>query len=284
MRDDDEQEQPGTFREFLEMTKKQEQSVDKSDESHRKKTHEVDTVQNRYNNDTPDEVTSYYLSNRDVGKKCFYDHKDHPYLDHIASSLVKNFEVIERELMGILNQQLTEFTKWPESICKTGWKVFGLYGFGRRLEENIVRCPETTKIIESLIPENEITTVGFSSLEPGAYITPHKGYEGYSDNVLRLHLGIIIPQPNERCAIKVGNITKKWKRREVLIFDDFLTHEAWNLSDQVRVNLLLDLKYTEKDYMTNKRVRTDQVDCQNADFSGGLRNLLSNIDSSDVIK
>jgi aspartyl/asparaginyl beta-hydroxylase (cupin superfamily) len=91
-------------------------------------------------------------------------------------------------------------------------------------------------------------------------------------------LGIIVPNPNEKCAIRVGNVTKKWGRGEVLIFDDFISHEAWNFSDQTRVNLLMDIKYTEKDYMVKKR--NTNIDCRNADFSGRLRDMLYDIDSS----
>jgi aspartyl/asparaginyl beta-hydroxylase (cupin superfamily) len=89
-------------------------------------------------------------------------------------------------------------------------------------------------------------------------------------------LGIHVPNPNEKCAIRVGNITKKWHRGQVLIFDDFITHEAWNFSDQIRINLLLDIKYTEKSYM----IRNNDIDCHTADFSGGLRNMLSKIDKN----
>lgn len=35
---------------------------------------------------------------------------------------------------------------------------------------------------------------GFSALSPGCHITPHAGYAGYSDKILRSHLGLIIPE------------------------------------------------------------------------------------------
>ena len=41
---------------------------------------------------------------------------------------------------------------------------------------------------------------GFSRLAPGAHIVPHRGYEGYSGYVLRLHLGLQVP---DGCAMRV---------------------------------------------------------------------------------
>lgn len=140
----------------------------------------------------------------------------------------------------------------------------GLYAFGRKIEENAKKCPITTKLVES-IPG--MTMAGFSSLAPGAYITPHRGYEGYSDHVLRLHLGLICP---EGCGIKVGKKVMTWKEGNTLAFDDIVTHEAWNRSNQTRIILLVDFKYGKK----------AQPDCKNAKFTDGVKHLLQNIDKT----
>jgi aspartyl/asparaginyl beta-hydroxylase (cupin superfamily) len=145
--------------------------------------------------------------------------------------------------------------------------VYGIYAFGRKLEENAKKCPETTKLIES-IPG--VTTAGFSLMTPGTHITPHKGYEGYSEHVLRLHLGLVCP---EECYLRVGRETKTWKKGETLIFDDFMTHEAWNDGKSTRIILLLDFKYNKYGL---------DPDVYGADFTEGLSGLLSSIDQGKM--
>eukprot|EP01080_Neovahlkampfia_damariscottae_P006419 gene6419-10427_t len=196
----------------------------------------------------------------DKHKIPYYD----PYKFEFSKRLEENTEVILKELSGLTE---TDFMKWPEDICETGWDVYGIYAFGRKLEENAKRCPETLKLIDS-IPN--VTTAGFSSLKPGAHITPHKGYEGYSQHVLRLHLGLITPKD---CYLKVGEEKKSWEKGKVLIFDDFMTHEAWNSSDQTRIILLLDFQFDK--YGVNP-------DTEKSNFTTGLKDLLKNIDMGNL--
>ena len=50
----------------------------------------------------------------------------------------------------------------------------------------------------------------FSILEPGKHLPPHRGpYNG----VLRLHLGLIVPEPREQLGIRVDNETLSLARR-----------------------------------------------------------------------
>jgi len=55
-------------------------------------------------------------------------------------------------------------------VCKKGWEVFGLFAFGNKLDENCEKCPETTKVLQS-IPG--MTTAMFSCLRPRSHIRPH---------------------------------------------------------------------------------------------------------------
>ena len=84
-----------------------------------------------------------------------------------------------------------------------------------------------------------MTTAFFSILEPHTALIPHRGpYKG----VLRYHLGLIIPQPDDLCGIKVDGTVYHWQVGKSLIFDDTHTHEAWNNSDEKRVVLFIDFK------------------------------------------
>jgi beta-hydroxylase len=123
-------------------------------------------------------------------------------------------------------------TPWPErELYNRGWDVAGLHAFGRRLEENCARCPVTASLVEA-IPG--MTTAGFSVLQPGAHILPHRGY---TNEVLRCHLGLIVPAG---CSMRVGSETRDWEAGRCLVFDDTVEHEVWHRGEAPRVVLLID--------------------------------------------
>jgi ornithine lipid ester-linked acyl 2-hydroxylase len=77
----------------------------------------------------------------------------------------------------------------------------------------------------------------FSIFEPSKHLPAHRGpYNG----LLRLHLGLIVPEPREQVAIRVGNRLCHWEEGKALIFDDAFEHEAWNKTGKVRVVLFVD--------------------------------------------
>ncbi len=116
-----------------------------------------------------------------------------------------------------------------------GWKTFFLFAYGLRADGNIRRCPETTKVVTS-IPG--MKTAFFSILAPGKHIPPHRGpYRG----VIRAHLGLIVPEPKERCRIQVHDQFAHWQEGKVMVFDDYYTHQVWNDTDGTRVVLFLDI-------------------------------------------
>jgi beta-hydroxylase len=116
----------------------------------------------------------------------------------------------------------------------SGWKTFLLAGYGFRSHANIALCPETWRVCQK-IPG--LITVMFSILEPGKHLPPHRGpYNG----VLRLHLGLIVPEPHEQLGIRVENDLYRWKEGEAVIFDDAYEHEAWNYTPHTRVVLFVD--------------------------------------------
>ncbi len=157
----------------------------------------------------------------------FYDTTDFPF----TADLEKAWTAVRREVEAIPSNQ---FKPWPEKMLyENRWDVYVLYNFGRKLEKNCVLCPETTHLVES-IPG--LTTAGFSWMSPGTHIKPHNGY---TDTVLRCHLGLIVPPD---CALRVGEQTRCWQEGKTLIFDDTVIHEAWNRGESQRVILLLDFE------------------------------------------
>jgi aspartyl/asparaginyl beta-hydroxylase (cupin superfamily) len=145
--------------------------------------------------------------------------------------LQNEWQTVLDELHNLSN---TYFIDWPERDIYSGkWTVFGLYKFGERVNEHCARCPRTTELIEA-IPG--LVTAGFSSLASCTHIAPHVGY---TNQVLRCHLGLITPPD---CGIKVAGETRTWYPGSCFVFDDTYLHEAWNKSDTARVVLLLDFK------------------------------------------
>lgn len=123
---------------------------------------------------------------------------------------------------------------WPENLTLHGtWEVFGLHAGNRWFEQNVAKCPKTSELLRSVPGLN---LAGFSIMRGGTHIRPHVGY---SKAVLRAHLGLIIPPS---CGIRVGPETREWTAGKLLVFDDTVSHEAWNQSSQDRVVLLADFQ------------------------------------------
>ena len=77
----------------------------------------------------------------------------------------------------------------------------------------------------------------FSILAPRSHIPSHRG--PYKE-LLRYHLGLIIPSPRSGCRLRVADEVRSWQEGKSLIFDDSYSHEAWNDSDCHRVVLFVD--------------------------------------------
>lgn len=114
------------------------------------------------------------------------------------------------------------------------WKTFFLQGVGMDCRENARICPKTMALLKK-IPN--CATAFFSILSPHKHIPAHRGaYNG----VLRLHLGLLVPEPNEHCRIRVADQYRHWQEGKVIIFDDTFNHEVWNDTDGYRVVLFVD--------------------------------------------
>lgn len=149
-----------------------------------------------------------------------------------ASVLERNWRSIRDDYHAVRH----ELIDWVErELYDEGWKVFGLFDFphGRPIEANVAKCPTTAALIAEHIPRHG--AAGFSVLAPRTRIRSHVGYQG---QFLRCHLGLEVP-PGD-CALRVGEETRRWEAGRVLVFDDRVDHEAWNLTDEARAVLLVD--------------------------------------------
>jgi aspartyl/asparaginyl beta-hydroxylase (cupin superfamily) len=183
-------------------------------------------------------LSSFYARASTFGDHEFFDTTDFPWVGAVEADWSK----VRAELDALLPyaaylQNFQDLSKEAagEVSHDDGWKSFFFYAYGMKAVGNCRRCPQTTKLLQQ-IPG--MKTAFFSILAPGKHLPPHYGpYKG----VLRLHLGLLIPEPAEMCAIRVGSQTRHWQEGRVMIFDDRFEHEAWNRTDGVRVVLFVDI-------------------------------------------
>lgn len=155
--------------------------------------------------------------------------------------LEANWAVIRKELDEVLARRdelpsFQEISTDQETITNDDrWKTFFLYGFGFRSDANCERCPETARLVAA-IPGMQ--TAMFSILSAHKHVPDHCGpYKG----VIRYHLALKVPEPRERCRIRVGDEIATWEEGRSLIFDDTYEHEVWNDTDDVRAVLFCDV-------------------------------------------
>jgi len=171
-----------------------------------------------------------------VGNPCVYDNAVFPWVTEIE----REWRAVRAEL-DILLARKDELPGFHEIVTDVaainqdrGWRTFVLTGYGLRSVRNIHQCPQTWRVVQK-IPG--LVTAVFSILEPGKHLPPHRGpYNG----VLRLHLGLVVPESSEQVAIRVGQQICHWDEGKVLIFDDAYEHEAWNRTSHTRVVLFVD--------------------------------------------
>jgi aspartyl/asparaginyl beta-hydroxylase (cupin superfamily) len=162
--------------------------------------------------------------------------------------LEDNYEILLEELMSVINDQNRKmFEPWVEKNLyqesnENGWDIAPLMIGGVRIEERIVKFPKLFSLINNI---QGVMSVSYSLLKPGTHIVPHKGYDDYSQKVLRYHMGMIVPKGD--VAIRVEKDTMKWSEGKSFIFDDYMVHEAWNFTNENRIVLIID--FLKKEYM-----------------------------------
>ena len=173
-------------------------------------------------------------------------HGDPPVYDNNDFPWVREVEDCWRNARAELDRVMPHQDRMPsfqDIVKEVGaiqsddkWKTFFLKGVGMECEENAKRCPATMELL-GRIPN--CTTAFFSILAPGKHIPSHRGAWA---GVLRLHLGLLVPEPRERVRIRVANQMCLWEEGRCLIFDDTWNHEVWNDTNGHRVVLFVDFE------------------------------------------
>lgn len=173
-----------------------------------------------------------------------------PFLCSLEKNWTHVLEELDNLLFNEVEANISLFKPWHEKeIYEGDWDVYGLYFFGEKNKKNCDRCPRTTELVES-IPG--MITAGFSALGPDTHIKPHVGY---TNSVLRCHLGLVVPKPlpdydrrssctltAKTCGLRVGEEIYHWEPGKAFVFDDTVEHEAFNWGNRTRFILLIDFE------------------------------------------
>jgi ornithine lipid ester-linked acyl 2-hydroxylase len=171
-----------------------------------------------------------------TGNSTFFNPQEYSWVANLESNWLLIREELDRVLQDVdLIPNFQDISPDQYSITQDRrWRTYFFYAYGFKAENNCKKCPETTRLIES-IPE--MKTAFFSILLPHKHIPEHCGpYKG----IMRYHLGLIVPEPQTACRIRVGEDIRYWEAGKSLIFDDTFPHEAWNDTDEIRVVLFVD--------------------------------------------
>lgn len=173
-----------------------------------------------------------------VGDQPIFKNSQFPWI----GALEAQAPAIRAELTDLLadREQLPAFHEISPDVgmitSDDRWKTFLFMGYGLSSSRNLARCPATARALQG-IPG--IRSAMFSILEPGKRIPLHTGpYNG----VLRLHLGLVVPEPLQQCWIEVGGERYCWKEGEAVVFDDLYPHQVHNDTQGLRAVLFVDFE------------------------------------------
>ena len=173
-----------------------------------------------------------------IADRPVHDPSDFPFVAQIEA----DWQAIRTELEDLLKRRdnlpaFHEISPDQQYISRGDkWKVFILYGFGVPSERNCARCPETARLLRQ-VPR--LQSAWFSILAPHYHIPEHRGV---TKSLLRVHLGLMIPDQRNKCVMRVADNLVRWEPGKCLVFDDFYHHEVWNDTDQERVVLIFDFE------------------------------------------
>ena len=172
-----------------------------------------------------------------VGNSVFFSTEQFPW----AERLEANWKLIREELDEVMEHtdalpNFQDISPRQNRIANDDrWKTYFFWAFGFKSKVNCDRCPETTKLLKT-IPGLKVAF--FSILAPGKHIPEHYGKH---KGLIRYHLGLKVPEPREKCRIRVHDQIAHWEEGKSLMFDDTFMHEVWNDTDGYRAVLFLDI-------------------------------------------
>jgi aspartyl/asparaginyl beta-hydroxylase (cupin superfamily) len=125
-------------------------------------------------------------------------------------------------------------TSYSPAGVEGNWSTINLMSYMILYHKKRKDFPVISRITD-LIPN--CTTVTISVLYPETQIKPHYGD---TNGVVRVHLGLIVPDHYPIVGMKVGDEEQGWKDGELLYFTIVCRHSVWSRSEKKRYVLLFD--------------------------------------------
>ena len=122
----------------------------------------------------------------------------------------------------------------PAAVSGNDWSTMNLMSYGVLFHNNRKKFPLLASITDQIA---SCTTVTISVLSPHTEIKPHYGD---TNGVIRVHLGLIVPDPYPTIAMQVGEEVRGWEEGELLLFTIVQRHSVWSRSDKRRYLLIID--------------------------------------------
>jgi aspartyl/asparaginyl beta-hydroxylase (cupin superfamily) len=176
---------------------------------------------------------------------CYYDPSCFPELQVLKDNYlqikneIQEYERVNGEINGM--SSLT-----PAGVFGGKWTLIYLKSFNRIFKKNRTRFPHITKVIDS-IPNAVFSAV--SILPPNTEIAPHYGD---TNGIVRVHLGLTVPESYPIIGMRVKEEEKGWAEGELMCFINVQRHSVWNRSDRKRYVLMVDIVPKQSIYSVNE--------------------------------
>jgi aspartyl/asparaginyl beta-hydroxylase (cupin superfamily) len=172
----------------------------------------------------------------------FYDGKLAPFYHSSCfpelNELKENWKIIRDEILDYEHEfgNLKGMNSLsPADVSGGVWTVIYLNSFGRLFKQNRKKFPKTIALVDKV--ENCVFA-SINILEPGTVIQPHYGD---TNGIVRVHLGLIVPDPYPVIGIHVGDEEMGWEEGDFMCFINVQKHHVWSHSKEKRYVLMMDI-------------------------------------------
>jgi aspartyl/asparaginyl beta-hydroxylase (cupin superfamily) len=168
-----------------------------------------------------------------------------------AKDFQLHFESVKEELSAYLKHaQATTYFNTAMTNEAGIWKTISLRWWDVEFFKNQKDFPVVTKLLRQY---PQILSLSFNQLAPNGKILPHCGD---TNGIFRCHFGITVPAGLPKCGFRVRTEMTDWKEGEWFGFMDAYQHEAFNLTEQERVIMVVDVLRPEFQSERKKIVST----------------------------
>jgi len=164
----------------------------------------------------------------------YFERSDFPW----AEKSEAEFETLRASVENYLSQLqggMQPYFFGAHTSKAESWKLEPFFYWGERIASSCDAAPEAERFFRS-IPG--MVSASVSLLQPGTRIAPHYGD---TNTVVRCHMGLRVPAGLPECGIEVNGGQREWQEGKWLFFCDAHLHSVWNLTDQPRYIIIMDV-------------------------------------------